>query len=119
MARRLGAIAGTAALVAVVPLLLARAAGVPSLGDLPNLGEIKRATDVKWVPLEWVVTVFAMLGWALWLYLAVAVLLRTAAHLEQRVRGTARLWKTSETVAWSPVRTMVDVAFGPPCSLPP
>ncbi|MDQ3963602.1 MAG: LysM peptidoglycan-binding domain-containing protein [Actinomycetota bacterium] len=112
MARRFGAIAGTAAVVAVVPLLLARAAGVPSLGELPNLGGIKRAIDLKWVPLEWLVTVFAMLGWALWLYLAVAVLLRTAAHLEQRVRGTARLWKTSETVAWSPVRTMVDVAFG-------
>jgi DNA-binding SARP family transcriptional activator len=112
MAKRLLAAAGLAALLAGVPLALLEFAGAPSPRSLPGLDGIRRAVELRWVPVEWAIQLVALLAWALWAYLVLAVLLRIAGHLEMRLRATGRLWAASEAWAWSPVKLAVDLVVG-------
>jgi hypothetical protein len=73
---------------------------------------IRRAIELKWVPVDWAIQVFALLAWALWTYLLLAVILRIAGRLELRLSSAGRLWAASEAVTWSPVKLAVDLVVG-------
>lgn len=112
MARRVAALVGLIGTVTLVPVALGHFGGMPALNRLPDLRGIERAIDLRWVPLEWVLSLLTLFGWALWLYLVVAVTLRIAGHVELRLRPGGRVWRTSEAVTWTPLKVMVDVALG-------
>src|SRR3990170_2466953 len=90
MSRRVAASVGLLVVVPGVPLVLLEFTGAPGLGGLPDLEGIRRAIDLRWVPVEWGIRVLALLAWGLWAYLVFAVLLRVVAHLEVRLRGALR-----------------------------
>jgi hypothetical protein len=112
MAKRLASLVGLLSILLGTPVLLWQAAGAPGLHGLPNLQGIRRAIDLRWVPLEWAITILALLAWALWAYLAVAVLIRLAGHAERRIRSAGRIWAASEAFAWGPVKLAVDLTVG-------
>lgn len=112
MARRIAALVGLVVTVTLAPVALAHFGGMPALDRLPDLRGIQRAIDLRWVPLEWGLALLALVGWILWLYLLVAVILRIAGHVDLRLRGGGRVWRTSEVVTWAPLKVMVDVALG-------
>jgi DNA-binding SARP family transcriptional activator len=103
---------GLLVLLGGVPLALLEFAGAPSLRGLPDLEGIRRAIELKWVPVDWAIQVLALLAWALWTYLFLAVILRIAGRLELRLSSAGRLWAASEAVSWSPVKLAVDLVMG-------
>ncbi len=103
---------GLLVVVLGVPLVLLEFTGGPGLGGLPDLERIRRAIELRWVPVEWGIRVLALLAWGLWAYLVFAVFLRVVAHIEVRLRSSGRLWAASETCAWNPVKLAVDLAIG-------
>lgn len=112
MPRRLLATTGLLALLGGVPLAVLEFAGEPSLRSLPDLDGLRRAIELRWVPVEWAIQILALLAWTLWAYLVLAVLLRIAAHLEVRLRSAGRVWAASEAWTWSPVKLAVDLIVG-------
>jgi DNA-binding SARP family transcriptional activator len=112
MAKRLASLAGLLSILVAVPIFLSYSVGTPALNWFPDLSSVGRAIDLRWVPLEWAVSILALVAWALWAYLSVAVLIRIAGHAERRLRAAGWIWRASETLAWSPVKMLVDVALG-------
>jgi DNA-binding SARP family transcriptional activator len=112
MVRRLCSVAGLLLILLGAPAFLLQTTGVPALGGLPDVAGLSRAIDLRWVPLGWVVSLLALVAWALWLCLAVSGLLRIAGHAERRLRSDGWIWRASETFAWAPVKVIVDVALG-------
>lgn len=89
------------------PAVLAASGGGPSLsaglfGDL----------DSTYLPLEPVLDVLALLGWALWAYLAVAVALRAVAIVIARRTGRDTLVRATDRFAPRSLRRLVDLAVG-------
>lgn len=112
MGRRLVTAAGLLSVLAAVPVVLLEFAGLPGLEGLPDLEGIRRAIELRWVPVEWAIQVLALFAWALWAYLMLTLLLRVAGSLQAR-RGTGgKLWAASEALTWSPVKLLVDFALG-------
>jgi hypothetical protein len=95
-----------------VPVFLWHATGPPGTEGLPDLEGLKRAIDLRWVPLQWAIAILAVVAWILWAYLALAVLVRIGGHFERRFRTAGRVWAASDAFAWSPVKVMVDVVLG-------
>src|SRR5918996_4564925 len=112
MAKRLAYPVGLLSVLVAVPVFLSHTTGTPALSWFPDLSSVRRAIDLRWVPLEWAVSILAFVAWALWAYLVLAVLIRIAGHAEQRFRSAGQIWRASEAFAWSPVRMVVDVALG-------
>ena len=112
MGRRLSAGIGLLALLGGVPLALLEFGGSPSLWGLPDLEGIRRAIELRWVPVDWAIQVFALLAWALWAYLLLAVILRIVGRLELRLSSAGRLWAASEAMTWSPVKLAIDLVVG-------
>jgi DNA-binding SARP family transcriptional activator len=112
MARKLPAAIGLLAMLVGAPLVLLEFAGAPTLQGLPDLDGLRRAVELRWIPVEWAIQILALLAWALWAYLILAVLLRVAGHIELRLRSAGRIWTASETYAWSPVKLAVDLVVG-------
>lgn len=103
---------GLLSILVGVPAFLWRATGTPGLNGLPDLQGIRRAIDLRWVPLEWAILILVFMAWALWAYLALAVLVRLAGHAERRVRSTERIWAASEAFTWAPLKLVVDLTLG-------
>src|SRR5918996_4921823 len=91
-----------------VPVFLWHATGPPGTEGLPDLEGLKRAIDLRWVPLQWAIAILAVVAWILWAYLSLAVLVRIGGHFERRFRTAGRVWAASDAFAWSPVKVMVD-----------
>lgn len=112
MIRRAWSLIALLVILAGVPVFLWHATGSPGTEGLPDLEGLKRAIDLRWVPLQWAIVILAMVAWLLWVYLALAVLVRIGGHFERHFRTAGRMWAASEAFAWSPVKVMVDVVLG-------
>jgi hypothetical protein len=112
MIRRAWSLIALFVILAGVPVFLWHATGSPGTEGLPDLEGLKRAIDLRWVPLQWAIAILALVAWMLWAYLALVVLVRIAGHFERRFRAAGRMWAASEAFAWSPVKVMVDVVLG-------
>lgn len=112
MGRRALAAAGLLSVLVAVPLVMFEFAGPPSLDGLPDLEGIRRAIELRWVPVEWAMQVLALSAWTLWAYLLLTLLLRIAGSLQARHGTEGRLWAASEALTWSPVKLLVDFALG-------
>lgn len=112
ISRRLGATAGLLGLIIGVPLLLLETSGAPGLGTLPDLEGLRRAIDLRWIPVEWAIRILSLFAWALWVYLVLAILLRIAGAIEARSAEAGRLRAASEAFTWAPVKLLVDLSLG-------
>jgi hypothetical protein len=95
-----------------IPALLLQTTGRPTLRRLPDASRLGRAIDLKWIPLNWAVSILALVAWALWIYLALAIAVRIAGHAERRLRSRGWIWNASERLAWEPVKMIVDISVG-------
>lgn len=95
-----------------IPAFLVRTTGPFTIRRLPDASRLGRAIDLKWIPSSWAVSILALVAWALWIYLALAIAVRIAGHAERRLRSRGWIWNASERFAWGPVKMIVDVSVG-------
>lgn len=112
MTKRAASAAGLLVILIGTPIALFEFGGPPALTELPDLEGLRRAVELRWVPVEWALRVLTLVGWALWAYLLVAVLLRVLALVQANAGSRGRLWATSEAMTWGPVRLLVDLSVG-------
>lgn len=97
-----------AAVVVGVPSALTSTAGTPHLPTAGSFGSL----DSTYVPLEPVLNLLALLAWALWIYVALAVVLRTVAVILARRTGSEGWLRVTDRIAPSVLRRLVDLAVG-------
>jgi DNA-binding SARP family transcriptional activator len=112
--RRAAAAAGLLASLAGLPLLLAAAAGPPTLVGLPSWGWVADGLRDQYLPVDPLLAAIGMLAWALWAYAVVVTALRLVAVLAARreLAGSAGLLAFSNLVTLPPIRSLVDAAVG-------
>ncbi|MEX2555566.1 MAG: BTAD domain-containing putative transcriptional regulator [Actinomycetota bacterium] len=94
--------------VAGVPSALTSTAGTPHLPTAGSFGNL----DSTYMPLEPILNVLALLAWTLWIYVALAVVLRTVAVILARRTGSEGWLRVTDRIAPALLRRCVDLAVG-------
>jgi DNA-binding SARP family transcriptional activator len=92
-----------------IPLILMALGGMPAI---PSFEGVSLSSD--YMPLDPVLDVLAMLAWAIWAYLALAIVLRVASEIAsaRRLPGHRALVTASGVIIPQPIRRMIDFAIG-------
>lgn len=107
--KRILAVGGLIGVLAGTPLLLIAIGGAPRI---PSFEGVSLSSD--YMPLDPVLDVLALLAWAVWAYLVLAVALRVAAEVAAawRMPGHRALASASGLIIPPPIRRMIDFAIG-------